>query len=398
MVSTSARPSIQTSSGMARNLRRRGSTTRKRSIRGGASPPPCTPPRVRERMEAFGGPRWVTAGVNPAYRHHPPVNFGSDRGGWTEAVAASADGDDDRGVLGIGLELNAQPLDERAQVVPLVAVTRTPDRAQQRPMVHNLARLLGQRRKQAVLRGREADLDAVAKHRLSSEIHHHVSDPCGFGLRRRLLHASEHRAQPGQELVGAERLGKIVVGSHVECADLVALLAAGADHYDGGDPSSLQRGQDAPAVHERQPYVQQHHVVAAGLELAGPRGAVSRGADREPVSLQGGPDRIPQRRIVLDDQDLAHPASRASGSVKRKGAPGSPLSSPTPPRECPSASPFTMARPSRVPPELPLPAPRKKRSKIRSRRSAGMPGPRSLTLTVTPPDCSCATATLIGVE
>ncbi len=22
-------------------------------------------------MEAFGGPRWVTAGVNPAYRRHP---------------------------------------------------------------------------------------------------------------------------------------------------------------------------------------------------------------------------------------------------------------------------------------------------------------------------------------
>src|ERR1700674_5577407 len=166
MVSTSARPSIQTSSGMARNLRRGESTNRQPYIHGGGRPPPWNPQRVRERMEAFGGPRWVTAGVNPAYRHHPPVNFGSGRGGWTEAVAASADGDDDRGVPGIGLELHAQPLDERAQIVPLVAVTGTPDRTQQRPMVHDLPRLLGQCREQAVLRGREADLDAVPKHRL----------------------------------------------------------------------------------------------------------------------------------------------------------------------------------------------------------------------------------------
>src|SRR6202165_3371679 len=102
MVSTSARPSIQTSSGMARNLRRGESTKRQRCIHGGARPPPWTPHGVRERMEAFGGPRWVTAGVNPAYRHHPPVNFGSDRGGWTDAVAASADGGDGRGGLWVG--------------------------------------------------------------------------------------------------------------------------------------------------------------------------------------------------------------------------------------------------------------------------------------------------------
>src|ERR1700674_3810189 len=91
MVSTSARPSIQTSSGMVRNLRRGESTKRQRYIHGGGRPPPWNPQRVRERMEAFGGPRWVTAGVNPAYRHHPPMftgEAGLPRGTPTESENA----------------------------------------------------------------------------------------------------------------------------------------------------------------------------------------------------------------------------------------------------------------------------------------------------------------------
>ncbi len=38
---------------------------------GGGGPPPWSPHRDTRRMEAFGGPRWVTAGVNPAYSRHP---------------------------------------------------------------------------------------------------------------------------------------------------------------------------------------------------------------------------------------------------------------------------------------------------------------------------------------
>src|ERR1700686_1789744 len=70
---------------------------------------------------------------------------GIRRCGRSEAVAARAYGDDDLRILGVTLQLRSQPLDEGAEVVALVAVRRSPDSAQQCPVVHHLTGILGQR-------------------------------------------------------------------------------------------------------------------------------------------------------------------------------------------------------------------------------------------------------------
>ena len=45
-------------------------------------------------------------------------------------------------------------------------------------------------------------------------------------------HPAQHRADPGDQLARAERLGHIIVGAGLEAADPVALLAARGEHDD----------------------------------------------------------------------------------------------------------------------------------------------------------------------
>src|SRR5262245_46784070 len=66
-------------------------------------------------------------------------------GGWSsQAVAAAAGADEDPRAARFVLQLLAQPLDERPEVVPLVHVRGAPDVPQQRLVVHHRARLAGQ--------------------------------------------------------------------------------------------------------------------------------------------------------------------------------------------------------------------------------------------------------------
>src|SRR6266851_7442754 len=68
----------------------------------------------------------------------------------------------------------------------------------------------------------------------------------------RRLPSPKHGADSGEQFLGAEWLGQIVVRSHVERENIVGLVAPGADDDHRRDAAAFERGEDMPAVHEGQ--------------------------------------------------------------------------------------------------------------------------------------------------
>ena len=129
----------------------------------------------------------------------------------------------------------------------------------------------------------------------------------------------QRHADPGVQLVDAERLRDVVVGSALERLDLLPFLEAAGQDHDRRGRLTPDPPRSARPVHVRQAQVEQHEVRAAGLPapsadravlgLAGPVAArrSSRTSDGR-VSL-----------VVLDDQDRRRrPRHRAGRS--RHGA------------------------------------------------------------------------------
>ena len=78
--------------------------------------------------------------------------------------------------------------------------------------------------------------------------------------------ASQRGAHAGEELVHAERLGDVVVGSRVERVDLVGLFATDGEHDDRNLGPAAQAADDFDAVNVGQSDVEQHDV---GLVVGG---------------------------------------------------------------------------------------------------------------------------------
>src|SRR5581483_9433133 len=317
--------------------------------------------------------------------------------GSTEPITARAGGDDDLRALRVPLQLGPEPLHERTEIVAFIAIRRSPYLAQQRAVIDHLARAACERGQQTVLGRREPDFGAVAKDQALREIDGDTPAPRDDVRARRRMNPPKHRPNSRKQLVGAERLGQVVVGSHVKSPDLVLLAATRADHDHRRRSTSFQVLENLPAVDERQPYVEQDDVERRSrFKLSRAGGAVARGVRLVALAFEDRADRVAQGRIVFDDQNPAHWAG-VWGIVNRKIAPGSAPSSTAMVPACASTRPLTMARPRPVLPTLPSLSPRKNRSKMRSRISGGIPGPRSLTRIVTSPGSSRETRSMMGV-
>jgi hypothetical protein len=114
-----------------------------------------------------------------------------------------------------------------------------------------------------------------------------------------------HRgAQPGQQLVHAERLGHVIVRARIQRGHLLALLAPRRQHDDRGGRPAAHAPDHVGAVHVRQAEVQDEHVRALAGHGGQPRGAVGGRADLVLARGQVDPQRVQDRRLVVDDQDL----------------------------------------------------------------------------------------------
>ena len=128
--------------------------------------------------------------------------------------------------------------------------------------------------------------------------------------------------QPGEQLVHAERLGDVVVGAGVERGDLVGLGLADRQHDDRARASSPagRRMTSMPSMPGR-PRSRMHDVgVVVGGQRAAPprRWPPGRRRSRGPRRLvgQGAAD----LRLVVDDQDPGHGASRLVTVASRRPA------------------------------------------------------------------------------
>src|SRR5882724_1633746 len=82
------------------------------------------------------------------------------------------------------------------------------------------------------LLGRQLDLAALHPDLEAIAVDLQIADleACLLFLRVGRSPATQHRADPGDQLTGRERLGDVVVGADLEAEDLVPLLDAAADH------------------------------------------------------------------------------------------------------------------------------------------------------------------------
>src|SRR6266550_1176542 len=224
----------------------------------------CRPSRSIAKVFPAPGvaPRYTLrrpcAAIIPEYFPLPACGGGS---GWglrrPEAIASTGHGLDHLGVRGIVLELDAQSLDEHTEVVSLVAVGRTPYLVQQAAIVHDLVSVAGEFGQQQVFRRRKPHLGALSGNRSGSQVDEDAVRPDSCGGIIGWLHRTQDGTDTGQELFCPERLGQVVIGPHVERADLVLLIASGTDDDYGWLASVMHFPKHAPSIDERKADIEQ---------------------------------------------------------------------------------------------------------------------------------------------
>src|SRR6202011_1474439 len=123
---------------------------------------------------------------------------------------------------------------------------------------------------------------------MATEIHRNIAPPHHEGHLGGRLPSPKDGADAGEQFLGAEGLGQVVVSSHVEGADLVSLVAPCADHDYRGDAAAFERGEHMPAIHKGQPDVEQHDVERLRLERLNAGRAIGGELDLVPTRLQRG--------------------------------------------------------------------------------------------------------------
>src|SRR5207248_1949367 len=134
----------------------------------------------------------------------------------------------------------------------------------------------------------------------------------------RVARSPQQRLDPGQQLSVGEGLGEVVVGAAAQPADLVRLLAVRGEDQHRYVADVAQPLQDRPAVHLRQPDVEDDQVGMGGVRLAEPGAPVPRMDDVVAGAAEEQPQRGGDVRIVLDHEQPAHvPALRSAISFLR---------------------------------------------------------------------------------
>ena len=132
--------------------------------------------------------------------------------------------------------------------------------------------------------------------------------------------AAQGGAQPGQQLVHAERLGQVVVGAEVERGHLVGLRLPDREHDDRHRRPSPQAADDVEPVDAGQPEVQEHDVGMAGRRQVQRLLARCRLVDvvaaRLEVDGQGAAD---LRLVVHHQHPPAHSPDPSHAAARRDG-------------------------------------------------------------------------------
>src|SRR5581483_11570767 len=116
---------------------------------------------------------------------------------------------------------------------------------------------------------------------------------------------------PREQLAEAEGLHDVVVRAELEPDDAVDLLALRADHDDRDVRAAPKLAANGEAVEVGQRQVEQDEIGLARLER---RPACPDALDREAFPPKSFGERLRDRILVLDDQDLHDPEARSVGA------------------------------------------------------------------------------------
>ena len=134
---------------------------------------------------------------------------------------------------------------------------------------------------------------------------------------------SQHRADPGGQLLEAERLRHVVVAAEGEPANLVVGGVAGGEEDDRGAHAALAQPPDHLEAVKIGKHHVEHHEVGRGLPGRGHRlGTVGRRGDIEAGEAQARREQLDDVGIVLDYEQLRTSLRPLLPGVRADGAPG----------------------------------------------------------------------------
>jgi hypothetical protein len=123
--------------------------------------------------------------------------------------------------------------------------------------------------------------------------------------RRPPRRASQDGLDPGEQLLDAERLDHVIVGTQPQPPDAVVLgPARGQDDHRQRRPRRADLAEDGQAVAAGEDQVQQQQVAVRPEGRGESRGPFARFQGGISGEAQGIDQAAPDRRVVLDDQDL----------------------------------------------------------------------------------------------
>src|SRR5262245_11524227 len=125
---------------------------------------------------------------------------------------------------GVRLDFVSQLPDIDAQILRVNA--RGPKLLEQELMGQYLARVLNQEAQKVVLLGRKLHALAANLNDAPHQVDRSVAKPENRALALHLKLMAERRADAGEQLLHAERLGDIIIGALIECRDLGNFIAA----------------------------------------------------------------------------------------------------------------------------------------------------------------------------
>ena len=161
---------------------------------------------------------------------------------------------------------------------------------------------------QSELLRRQPDLLVAAHDAMAIVIDLDVSDPHWTMFRRRVDCASpQGRAQARQQLLGAERLGHVVVGAEIERLHLVGLRVARREHDDRHGRPAADDAAHLDARHIRQPEIEEHEIGRVLAHLMESVCAARGGRYLVSVRAQEEPDRRLNGGLIVHEQHAHAP-------------------------------------------------------------------------------------------
>ena len=146
---------------------------------------------------------------------------------------------------------------------------------------------------------------ALPRNHPPRKIHFHFAE--SYHLRFLRRGTAQQSPDARQQLPAAERFHHIVVGADFEQQHFIHLVTDRAEHdqrrIQPGCPDLLADFHSAQPGHAQ---IDQEKIGFEGQRLFEPRFSVARQHGTKPFGLEHEPDRVPQRRVVIDNQDRLH--------------------------------------------------------------------------------------------